>query len=1197
MLGDAIKVGYLANINNSGIITAVSANGIGGAFAIEIGGGTIVNNAGGVIKTAGATAISVGDAGTTDAVGAVNIDNGGAITGNIVLNSAQNNIFTNRGPASVFPGASVGGSVSLGAGDDTANLYVGSSISGLLDGGLGNNTLTLNGTPVTSQTLGQTANFQTLEVLGADWTLAGPQTTWANSASVANGGSLILATTFNTPTVTLNYGSQFIVKSGVTATLANGIVWDMAPPVTGIVQIDNKGTITAGGRGIDTSGSNTEDTLILTNETGALLTAVSDGFRINGDIGTGVITVNNSGTIQSTGTGRALSFNGITSAKATVKINNLAGGVIQAAGDDAIGPGTGNITIVNDGTIQSTAATGRAINLNTTDLSSLRSFSLTNASGATIQSPGDALRITAGTLQANSTYAVAVDNTGAIKSTGTGANNGQAIDFNDLIAATGSVTITNHAGGVIQAADADAIRPGNNSTIDNFGTIAALSAGGSGNDGIDFQSGDSGTVNNMTGGTITGARHGITGDLAQTINNDGAITGQAGAGINLDTTTGTTVINNTANGTITGNAVTSDGDAIDVDYLVDVHNAGVIKAVGTFAGETNEALAIGGGSVVNAAGGVITSAQRAITVDDSNLGNAFGAVSIDNSGTITGQNGEAIRITSILANTLTNRASGVINGSVTMGAGDDTLNLFAGSAIVGAIDGGAGADTLNLMGPGTASFTGAAHVETLAVQSGVWNLSGAQTYATATSVASGASLGVNGTLGTGTLNFANGSFYRVSVNATAVAGTIAATSAVTLNGGTVAVTATSGIFANVTHYTLITGASVTGTFSNVILNQSFLHATLSYTATEVDLTLTRNMSFLQQYAVTPNQTAVARALDNSPIDSALFLGVANLTDAAARAAFDQLSGEIHASLNDTLLGNTQDMQNAVLERLVQDPPDEPAALWFHAVGDWRTLDGTGGTYGLRASNGGIVGGYDHAIGGDSRLGLSVGYSTAESNITALSSRMHANGLDVMAYGETSLGGAIHLRAGVGYTDYLGIHTLRTVTVPSNQTLTASYHADAVQGFAEASYPTMMGSFHFEPLVDVNAVGLTTGAFAETGGSAAVSGASTSQTLAFTTLGARFSTNWGAGDSQFMPRLLVGWRHAFGDVDPSVAQLFQSTGTTFTVAGTPIDSDAGVVEAGLDVMVHDDVKLSANYTGQFGPRETANGVNLTLGWNF
>ena len=38
------------------------------------------------------------------------------------------------------------------------------------------------------------------------------------------------------------------------------------------------------------------------------------------------------------------------------------------------------------------------------------------------------------------------------------------------------------------------------------------------------------------------------------------------------------------------------------------------------------ALAIGGGTVVN--DGTITSAQRAITVDDSNLGNAFAATSL-----------------------------------------------------------------------------------------------------------------------------------------------------------------------------------------------------------------------------------------------------------------------------------------------------------------------------------------------------------------------------------------------------------------------------------------------------------------------------------------------------------------------------------------------------------------------------------------
>ncbi len=49
----------------------------------------------------------------------------------------------------------------------------------------------------------------------------------------------------------------------------------------------------------------------------------------------------------------------------------------------------------------------------------------------------------------------------------------------------------------------------------------------------------------------------------------------------------------TNKGTITGTAVSGDGDGIDIDGLATINNYGTIKAVGTFAGETNEALALG----------------------------------------------------------------------------------------------------------------------------------------------------------------------------------------------------------------------------------------------------------------------------------------------------------------------------------------------------------------------------------------------------------------------------------------------------------------------------------------------------------------------------------------------------------------------------------------------------------------------------
>ncbi len=59
---------------------------------------------------------------------------------------------------------------------------------------------------------------------------------------------------------------------------------------------------------------------------------------------------------------------------------------------------------------------------------------------------------------------------------------------------------------------------------------------------------------------------------------------------------------------------------------------------------------------------MIVSDQRAITVDDSDDGNALGATTIINEGTIQGGNEEAISITGSFADTITNKGT-IIGGS------------------------------------------------------------------------------------------------------------------------------------------------------------------------------------------------------------------------------------------------------------------------------------------------------------------------------------------------------------------------------------------------------------------------------------------------------------------------------------------------------------------------------------------------------
>ncbi len=61
---------------------------------------------------------------------------------------------------------------------------------------------------------------------------------------------------------------------------------------------------------------------------------------------------------------------------------------------------------------------------------------------------------------------VSIDNAGLIKATG-----GQALDLTEVTSKTTQIAITNEATGVLMAVDADAVRGGGNTVIENYGQI------------------------------------------------------------------------------------------------------------------------------------------------------------------------------------------------------------------------------------------------------------------------------------------------------------------------------------------------------------------------------------------------------------------------------------------------------------------------------------------------------------------------------------------------------------------------------------------------------------------------------------------------------------------------------------------------------------------------------------------------------
>jgi hypothetical protein len=372
-------------------------------------------------------------------------------------------------------------------------------------------------------------------------------------------------------------------------------------------------------------------------------------------------------------------------------------------------------TILNQGTISTTAASGAAV---TGALSGDLAIRIANQ--GTIQGATNAIAFSSA---AGTTGDFTLLNSGTIAG-----GTSQAVTLKDLRAST--ITILNQDGGLItNSGTADVLRPGNDLAtairVVNAGTIMAGDVAGANEsgDGVDFQSNAGGlaaTVVNQATGHIEGGKHGITGANDAFIVNQagGEIIGRNGSGLNFDTlvSDGDGAVRVVNHGLISGRfdgVTTGDGDGVDVDYLVTIRNDGRIEGVNAdnvdnFA----DGVAAGGGRIVNLEGGEIFGETNGVLIDDGDRGGAYSAMEIVNFGSIESQLGNGVRMIGIYGDTIFNR--GEITGaiaSIDMGGGDDAV-LNSGS-LIGDVLLGAGNDDFRGGGTVAGSIFGEAGDDTL----------------------------------------------------------------------------------------------------------------------------------------------------------------------------------------------------------------------------------------------------------------------------------------------------------------------------------------------------------------------------------------------------------------------------------------------------------------------------------------------------
>jgi outer membrane autotransporter protein len=636
----------------------------------------------------------------------------------------------------------------------------------------------------------------------------------------------------------------------------------------------------------------------------------------------------------------------------------------------------------------------------------------------------------------------------------------------------------------------------------------------------------------------------------------------------------------------------------------------------------------------------------------------LGPGSVTNNGTVTGTGGPAIRFLGNFVSTFTN--DGAVNGNVLLGANDDTAVLGTNSTVVGNIDGEAGTDTLRFSGAGA----NAADVSTFLnfeafekVGASDWILTGTNA-TTATFAVNAGRLAVNGSLenapftinaggtlgGTGmvgdvnvlaggtfapgnsvgTLNvngnvtFAAGTTFEVEIDATG-SDLIAATGTATLAGGTVAVVATPGSVQFGTPYTILTAAGgVTGTFAAATSNLAFLSPTLIYNPANVQLLLERNLVSFCAIAQTFNQCSTGTAAERLGLGNTIFDAIVALDEAGARAAFDQLSGEVHASLGGVLVEDSRFLRDAATDRVRAASADggasavpvmafgpdgvEPASadtehlvVWADAFGSWGTWDGDGNAAGLNRSLGGLLLGADGLVTDNVRLGLLGGYSHTSFNVGARNSSGSASSYHLGLFGGGQWG-SFGLTGGAAYS-WHSVETSRSVAFPGfTDTLSADYRAGTVQAFGEASYTVNLPGVKLEPFAGLAHVSVATGGFVETGAAAALTAARSTTDVTFSTLGLRASVPLPFEGIEATANGMVGWRHAFGNVVPASSFAFAGGGG-FPILGVPIARDLAVIEAGLDFKLSNATSLTISYAGQFGSGVSDHSANARLAVRF
>ncbi len=446
-----------------------------------------------------------------------------------------------------------------------------------------------------------------------------------------------------------------------------------------------------------------------------------------------------------------------------------------------------------------------------------------------------------------------------------------------------------------------------------------------------------------------------------------------------------------------------------------------------------------------------------------------------------------------------------------------------------------------------------------------------------------------------------GSVYEVEFNPSGNTDLIHILGTATINGGTVRLFPDKPPYTPGTKYTILEAqGGVTGTYSDLTNpNLPYLFFDLSYDANHVYLDVFRSGIDFSALAITPNQIATANAIETIRPSNPLYIAIVNLDTAEqSQAAFNLLSGEIHASIIGSIVEESRYLKDAVFQHLADENPNNNDGLWLRSYNAKTTRDTDNNAATLDGNSSGFFIGVDKKITSNVKIGSVFGYGTRQDSVPHRLSNANLQQFDFSLYSEYAHQ-QFYLRYGYGHFWYSAA-TQRTVELPTFVNyLKSDYTLYSNQFFAEMGLKRPYKKIPIDPVAQVAFVEAGNNQFNEHGGISALSGSANHMKTPVTTLGFRSkATLFNSDKLGVKGNGMLGWQHAYSNTVPGSTMTFAPS-ANFLIGGTPIAKDSALVNAGLEFKnpQYDSLKMNLFYQGVFADNVSNNSIMFSLNWGF